>query len=75
MGKPAPLSRWDLAVTAFLTSQRALGRVYLAEEYALNRLRRGNFFAQAKADDLTGPLFDAWRQSSAHLSISTRYPL
>ena len=70
MCKPTPLSRWDLAVAAFLTSQRALGRVYRAEEYVLNRLRK--FLARAEADDLTGPLFDAWRQSSAHLSISTR---
>jgi integrase len=70
MRKPARLSRWDRAVAAFLTSQRALGRIYWAEEYALNRLRQ--FLVQAEADDLTGPLFDAWRHSCAHLSISTR---
>lgn len=70
MPKAAPLSRFDCAVAAFLRSQRALGRLYRAEEYALGRLRR--FLAQADADDLTDPLFDAWRQSSAHLSISTR---
>jgi site-specific recombinase XerD len=70
MRKPAPLRRWDRAVAAFLASQRALGRIYLAEEYALNRLRQ--FLVQAEADDLTGPLFDAWRHSCAHQSISTR---
>lgn len=70
MHKHAPLSRWDGAVTAFLRTQRVLGRAYLAEEYALSQVRR--FLAQADADDLTGPLFDAWRQSSARLSISTR---
>ena len=70
MRKPAPLSRWDGAVAAFLTSQRALGRIYAAEEYALSQVRK--FLAQADADDLTDSLFDAWRQSSAHLSISTR---
>jgi integrase len=70
MRKPAPLSRWDRAVAAFLRSQHALGRAYRAEEYALNRVRK--FLVQAEADDLTGPLFDAWRRSSAHLSISTR---
>jgi integrase/recombinase XerD len=70
MRKSTPLGRWDRAVAAFLTSQRALGRIYGAEEYALSRVRK--FLAQADADDLTGPLFDAWRQSSARLSISTR---
>jgi integrase len=70
MRKAAPLSRFDCAVAAFLRSQRALGRLYRAEEYALGRLRR--FLVQAAADELTGPQFDAWRQSSSHLSISSR---
>lgn len=70
MPKAAPLSRFDGAVAAFLRSQRALGRLYHAEEYALSRLRR--FLVQARADDLTRSLFDAWRQSSAHLAISSR---
>ncbi|HYP65536.1 MAG TPA: tyrosine-type recombinase/integrase [Steroidobacteraceae bacterium] len=70
MRKPAPLSRWDRAVAAFLTSQRALGRAYQAEEYALNLVRK--FLVEADADDLTGALFDGWRHSCAHLSISTR---
>ncbi len=70
MRNSTPLSRWDQAVAAFLTSQRALGRLYAAEEYALERVRR--FLAQAGADDLTGPLFDAWRRSCPELSISTR---
>jgi integrase len=53
-----------------LISQRALGRAYLPEEDTLSRLRR--FLVQEGAADLSGSLFDAWRQSSAHLSISTR---
>jgi hypothetical protein len=68
MGKPSPLSRWDSAVAAFLTSSRALGRAYKPEEYVLTRVRQ--FLASAGADDLTRPLFDAWRQSSAHLSTA-----
>jgi integrase len=39
----------------------------------LGQLRK--FLAHAGADDLTAPLFDAWRQGSAHLSISTRLRL
>jgi len=70
MRRSTPLGRWDRAVAAFLTSQRALGRTYRAEEYALSQVRK--FLAQADADDLTGPLFDTWRQSLARLSISTR---
>ena|SRR6185437_9564874 len=70
MFKAAPLSRFDGALAAFLRSQRALGRFYRAEEYALDRLRR--FLVQAGANDLTGPLFEAWRQSCAHLSVSSR---
>jgi len=70
MLKAAPMSRFDSAVSAFLRSQRALGRLYHAEEYALSRLRR--FLVQARAEDLTRSLFDAWRQSSTHLSISSR---
>jgi integrase len=70
MPKSTPLGRWDRAVAAFLTSQRALGRIYAAEEYALERLRR--FLEQAGADDLNGALFDAWRHSCAGLSISSR---
>jgi integrase len=70
MRKAEPLSRFDEAVLAWLTSQRALGRAYLSEEDTLSRLRR--FLVQERADDLTRPLFDAWRQSAAHLSVSTR---
>jgi len=57
MRRSTPLGRWDRAIAAFLTSQRALGRAYMAEEYALSQVRK--FLAQADADDLTGPLFDA----------------
>ena len=70
MSKTTPLIRFDKAVSAWLKSQRALGRAYRAEEDTLNRLRR--FLLQQRADDLTGVLFDAWRQSSARLSVSTR---
>jgi integrase len=70
MRKSPPLSGWDRAVAAFLSSQRVLGRIYAAEEYALGRLRR--FLKQAGADDLGDVLFDAWRQSCAGLSISSQ---
>src|SRR5438270_791821 len=50
MRRSMPLGRWDRAIAAFLTSQRALGRAYMAEEYALSQVRK--FLAQADADDL-----------------------
>lgn len=65
-----PLSRWDSAFTAYLSSRRALGRAYRPEEWVLRRVRR--FLAGAGAKDLTEKLFNEWRRESSHLSTSTR---
>jgi len=65
-----PLSRWDSALGAYLSSRRALGRTYVPEEHVLRSLRA--FLVRAGADDLDEQLFDRWRRKSSHLSTSTR---
>ncbi len=65
-----PLAGWDAAVTAFLTSRRALGRAYGIEEWILNNLR--TFLAKAGADDLDQQLFNRWREPFCRLSVDTR---
>ena len=65
-----PLAGWDAAVTAFLTSRRALGRAYGIEEWILNNLR--TFLVKAGADDLDQQLFDRWREPFCRLSVDSR---
>jgi integrase len=69
MRNVAPLSLWDKALTAYLSSRHALGRKYIPEEHVLRNLRA--FLARAGAD-LDEQLFDKWRRQSSHLSTSYR---
>jgi integrase/recombinase XerD len=69
MRNTAPLSRWDAAASAYLSSRRALGRKYIPEEHVLKSIRA--FLARGGAADLSEPLFDQWRRRP-HLSTSTR---
>lgn len=70
MPTPNPLTGWDTAVAAYLTSRHALGRVYRKEELILNDVRA--FLVTVGAADLDQSLFDQWRAPFYHLSASTR---
>jgi integrase len=65
-----PLTGWDTAVAAYLTSRHALGRAYRKEELILNDVR--TFLVKVGAVDLDQSLFDQWRAPFYHLSVSTR---
>lgn len=64
------LVAWDAAVTAYLTSRRALGRLYEKEEYTLNHLRR--LLLSEHAVELDEQLFNRWRAPFYRLSNRTR---
>ena len=70
MSTPEPLAAWDAAVSAYLTSRHAIGRLYAKEEYFLDDLRA--FLVELNATDLDCPLFDQWRSRASHLSVNTR---
>lgn len=70
MRNGTPLSRWDAATAAYLSSRRALGRAYRKEEWILGRLRA--YLARRGATDLDQALFDQWRRRFRHASPSTR---
>ncbi|MFN2110281.1 MAG: tyrosine-type recombinase/integrase [Anaerolineae bacterium] len=70
MSTPNSLADWDAAVTAYLTSRRALGRAYRKEEMILGGVRA--FLLEAGAADLDRPLFDQWREQFYQLSPNTR---
>lgn len=70
MRNTASLHRWDAAVTAYLSSRRALGRLFHKEEVALRHIRA--YMQRHQATDLTEGVFDSWRQQSCQLSASTR---
>ncbi len=65
-----PLSRWDDAVSAYLTNRRALGRRYRREERMLNHVRA--FLVDEDRVDLDRILFDRWRASFSGLSPNSR---
>lgn len=64
------LRSWDAAASAFLSSGRALGRGYRAEEYILGKLRK--FLVRSGACDLDQRLFDRFRARYYGHSSSTR---
>lgn len=64
------LSRWDEAVSAYLTNRRALGRGYRREEAILNDVRA--VLVREDREDLDRALFDRWRASFAGLSPNSR---
>lgn len=59
------------AIASFLAHQRAFGRRYFHEEYALRSL--GRFVAHVDGDDLTDSLFKRWSEGQRHLSPTTVY--
>jgi integrase len=65
-----PLSRWDDAVSAYLTNRRALGRRYRREERMLNHVRA--FLVREGSEDLDRLLFDRWRETFSRLSPNSR---
>jgi integrase/recombinase XerD len=61
---------FELAITAFLAHQRALGRGYEHVAYVLDRLRQ--FIHDADATDLDQPLFNRWCEAHRHFAANTR---
>lgn len=70
MRRPALLTNWDVAVSAYLANRRTYGRTYRKEEWILSRVR--SFLAQVRANDLNESLFDRWRAQFYQHSSSTR---
>ncbi len=60
----------DVAITAFIAHQRALGRGYEHEAYVLERVRQ--FIQDAGAADLDQPVFDRWCEAHQHFAANTR---
>jgi integrase/recombinase XerD len=58
-------------IADFVTHQRAFGRSYFHEEYALRSL--GRFVARRGARDLTASLFEQWSDTQRDLSPTTLY--
>ena len=61
----------DAAIAEFVAHQRAFGRSYFQEEYALKAL--GRFVAHQGAADLGASLFEKWSGHQRHLSPTTVY--
>jgi integrase len=70
MRKTPPLQRFDAAVTAFISSRRALGRAIRLDEYVLRRLR--SYLARAGFPDLDAASFARWRRSLRHCAHNTQ---
>jgi integrase/recombinase XerD len=70
MRKTPPLQRFDAAVSAFISSRRALGRAIRLDEYVLRRLRSS--LARAGYCDLDGPSFARWRRRLRHCAHNTQ---
>jgi integrase/recombinase XerD len=68
--KTAPLQRFDAALSAFISSRRALGRAIRLDEYVLRRLRA--YLAHAGYPDLDGPSFARWRRRLRHCANNTQ---
>jgi integrase/recombinase XerD len=66
-----PSTTLDAAIAKFVAHQRAFGRSYWHEEYALAAL--GRFVARNGADDLTAALFAQWSIEQRRLSPTTLY--
>jgi integrase/recombinase XerD len=65
-----PLQAFDLALSAYLKSRRALGRAYRGEERVLGKLR--SHLLASHRSDLDERSFAAWRRTLTHCTHNTQ---